>query len=170
VAAELAVPDRGEQRQHLGSLRVALATSATRRVGGMRADVAAERRSLETFRPAAYLAAERERIGLLLDRATRGLRARVAGDRAQLARHRDRLPAVLRARTSVARAALERSAAGLAALDPFATLERGYAIVRATDGRVVVDAATRRPGDRLDVRLARGALDVSVHGVRDSAS
>ena len=74
----------------------------------------------------------------------------------------------MEARTALARAALNRSAAGLATLDPFATLERGYAIVRAPDGRVVVDATSRQPGDRLEVHLARGALDVSVQGVRDS--
>ena len=76
--------------------------------------------------------------------------------------------ALLRARVATARAVLTRSAAGLAALDPDATLERGYAIVRSADGRVIVDAATRAVGDRLEVRLARGGLDVSVETVRDS--
>lgn len=170
VAAELVVPDRAEQRQHLATLRSALGTSARRRLATTRASLGSERRSLETFRPRAYLAAERERIGLLLDRATRALAGQVAGHRALLARRGDRLPALLRARTAEARTALERSAAGLAALDPFATLERGYAIVRTPDGRVVVDAAGRHAGDRLEVRLARGLLDVSVDGVRDSAS
>jgi exodeoxyribonuclease VII large subunit len=61
-------------------------------------------------------------------------------------------------------------ATGLDALNPFATLERGYAIVRTTDGRVVVDAKRQRVGDRLEVHLAKGALDVSVDGVRDSGS
>ena len=55
--------------------------------------LAAERRSLETFRPAAYLAGERERVGLLLDRATRAMHSRTAADRALLARRGDRLPA-----------------------------------------------------------------------------
>jgi exodeoxyribonuclease VII large subunit len=170
VAAELVVPDRDEQRRHLGVARAALAASAARRMTGARGSLAAERRSLETFRPAAYLAAERERIGLLHDRATRAMRARLAADRAVLARQADRSISLLRARAAVARAALTRSGAGLAALDPFATLERGYAIVRASDGRVVVDAASRTVGDRLDVRLARGGLDVSVEAVRDSAT
>jgi exodeoxyribonuclease VII large subunit len=168
VAAELVVPDRAEQRQHLRSLQAALATSATRRLASTRASLETERRSLEQFRPGAYLAAERERIGLLLDRATRALRSRLASDGALLARSADRLPALVGARTALARATLTRSAAGLAALDPFATLERGYAIVRTPEGRVVVDAAAQAVGDRLEVRLARGALDVSVAGVRDS--
>ena len=170
VAAELVVPDRVEQRQHLRSLRAAMAISAARRMGSTRASLESERRSLETFRPTAYLAAERERIGLLLDRASRALRGRMAGDRALLARRADRCLALLQGRVAQARTALTHSAGGLAALDPYATLERGYAIVRAPDGRVVVDAASRRVGDRLEVRVARGALDVSVDVVRDSGS
>ena len=170
VAAELAVPDRAEQRQHLGALGAALATSAQRRIRATRADLDGERRALETFRPAAYLAAERERVGLLLDRATRALEARLEGSRAVLARSGDRLPALLEARTAQARAELTRSEAGLAALDPFATLERGYAIVRASDGHVVTEAAAETVGSRLEVQLAKGALDVSVESVRDSGS
>ena len=168
VAAELAVPDRAAQRQQLRALETALAVGARRRLGSTRSALEAERRALETFRPGAYLATERERVGLLLDRATRAFMSRLSADRSALARDGERLPALLRARTAAARADLTSSATGLAALDPFATLERGYAIVRGPDGRVVVDAASRSPGDRLDVRLARGALDVSVDTVRDS--
>ena len=142
-----------EQRQHLRSLRGCPGHLRQPPTGehtrpAWRPSGAAWRQ----FRPGAYLAAERERIGLLLDRATRALRARLAADRATLARSADRLPALVGARTALARATLTRSAAGLAALDPFATLERGYAIVR-TPGR------TRRGGCRLPVgrRSARGA-------------
>jgi exodeoxyribonuclease VII large subunit len=170
VAAELAVPDGAEQRQHLHALRGRLASDVTRGLGARRASLDAERRSLETFRPAAYLAAERERVGLLLDRATRAIRGRTAADRAVLAGRADRLPGLMRGRLADGRAAVTRSAAALAALDPYATLDRGYAIVRAPDGRIVMDATSRRPGDRLAVTLARGALDVSVDGVRDSAT
>jgi exodeoxyribonuclease VII large subunit len=170
VAAEIVVPDRAEQRQHLRAHMDRLGRDATRRIGGTRAVLAAERRSLETFRPAAYLAMERERVGLLLDRATRAARARTAGDRAVLARRADRLTGLVQARLGEARTAVTQSGAALAALDPYATLERGYAIVRSTDGRVVMDAAVPVVGDRLTVTLARGALDVSVDGVRDSAT
>jgi exodeoxyribonuclease VII large subunit len=107
-------------------------------------------------------------MGLLLDRATRALQGRLAAQRAVVARSGDRLPSLLRAGTAAARAELTRSGAGLDALDPFATLERGYAIVRAPDGRVVTDAAQQTVGDTLEVRLAQGGLDVSVDTVRDS--
>lgn len=168
VAAELAVPDRAAQQQQLRALHGALAIGARRRVGTTRATLDAERRALETFRPGAYVVAQRETIGLLLDRATRALQGRLAAGRAVVDRSGDRLPGLLRARTIAARAELTRNTAGLDALNPFATLERGYAIVRTPSGRVVVDGATTKPGDHLEVRLAAGALDVSVDTVRDS--
>jgi exodeoxyribonuclease VII large subunit len=168
VAAELAVPDQAEQVEQLRSLRRSLAAAAERVVSASRAGLESERRALETFRPGAYLAAERERIGLLLDRATRAVRGRLSDGVTTLARSGDRLPVLLRARTSKARAELTRSGAGLAALDPYSTLERGYAIVRESSGRVVTDAATQATGATLEVRLWRGALDVSVDRVRDS--
>ena len=77
---------------------------------------------------------------------------------------------VLQGRLARARTDLARSAATLGALSPFATLDRGYAIVRDAVGR---HRARRRrrshAGDPLDVRLARGALDVRVERVPDSA-
>ena len=170
VAAELAVPDRAAQLQQLRSLHSAMAIGARRRVGTTRAALDAERRALETFRPGAYVTAQRETIGLLLDRATRALQGRVSSGRSVVDRSGDRLPGLLRARTAAARAELTRNAAGLDALNPFATLERGYAIVRTPDGRVVVDSTQTGAGDLLEVRLAAGALDVSVEAVRDSDS
>jgi exodeoxyribonuclease VII large subunit len=170
VAAELAVPDQAVQRRQLAAVERALASDAGRRLAQARSALTAERRALDAFRPGAYLAAERERVGLLLDRATRALSARLVAQRNALARSGDRLPALLHGRLGQARGELTRYAASLAALDPYATLGRGYAIVRTTTGQVVEDAALRRRGEHLDVRLARGALDVIVDSVRDSGT
>jgi exodeoxyribonuclease VII large subunit len=164
------VPDRSAQAQQLRALGEVLATGARRQLTNAQARVEGERRALESVKPEAQLAAQRESVGLLLDRATRAALARLGRDRATLDRGADRLRPLLLGRTATARAALTRYSAGLDALDPFATLERGYAIVRRPDGHVVVDAATQRAGDSLEVRLARGALDVSVDGVRDSSA
>ncbi|CAN5849790.1 exodeoxyribonuclease VII large subunit [soil metagenome] len=168
VAAELAVPDRLEQADQLAALRGALRAATARRVGEAGSALETERRALERSRPAAYLAAERERAGLLLDRATRALEARLAAERIGLVHLNTRLPTLLASRTQRARALLDRSRDSLAALSPFATLERGYAIVRDPTGRVVTSAATQATGASLDVHLAEGALDVLVERVRDS--
>ena len=169
VAAELAVPARSDQEARLAVLGGRLLDAGQRAIAGPRATLDAERRALDGFRPAAYLAAERERIGLLLDRATRATDGRLAAERSRLTRLDDRLPLLLQGRLARARTDLRSASAGLNALSPYATLERGYAIVRDADGRVVRSAAVATPGQSLAVTLHDGALDVRVEVVRDSA-
>jgi exodeoxyribonuclease VII large subunit len=52
--------------------------------------------------------------------------------------------------------AVGRIKGSLAALNPEATLARGYSIVRDAEGRVVIDSNQLRPGDNVDLRFARG--------------
>lgn len=75
----------------------------------------------------------------------------------------------LRLRLTRARPALEtlatrlaRLSAGLAALSPQATLARGYAIVRDSQGRLVRDAATLAADARLELRFAKGGAEAVV--------
>lgn len=53
----------------------------------------------------------------------------------------------------------------LDALDPVRVLERGFAIVRADDGRVVRDVTSLQPGSALDVQLANGRVSVTVTSI-----
>jgi exodeoxyribonuclease VII large subunit len=168
VAAELAVPSRSDQALALRVLGGRLAAATARAIATPRQALETERRALESFRPTAYLAAERERIGLLLDRATRAIEVKLEAERGLLGRAEERLPLLLDGRLGRARTDLDRQWAGLSALSPFATLERGYAIVRHGNGAIVRDAMATAPGDPLDVRLARGRLDARVERVRDS--
>ena len=170
VAAEISVPSRDEQRARLRTMRGRLDTSMVRALTMERGTLDGERRALEALRPSAVLAQERERVGLLLDRAARALAGRLAADRALLARRGDRLPLLVEGRLVRARTDLHAATGSLAALSPYATLERGYAIVRSPHGAIARDAADHAPGDPLEVRLARGGLDVRVERVRDSAS
>jgi exodeoxyribonuclease VII large subunit len=63
------------------------------------------------------------------------------------------------------RASLDVAAARLTALSPRATLERGYAIVRA-GGDLIRDATAVAAGERIDVELASGGLGAVVEEVR----
>jgi exodeoxyribonuclease VII large subunit len=170
VAAELAVPSRDEQGAHLAALRGGLLRAGGRSLLTKRSALEAERRALDALRPGALLAAERERIGLLLDRGTRAIQRRLSIGGTALARGREQLPLLAISRTLRATNDLRSAARALGALSPFATLERGYAIVRRADGSIVRAATDQHEGDQLDVRLARGGLDVRVERVRDSAS
>jgi exodeoxyribonuclease VII large subunit len=170
VAAELAVPDASEQAQVVRGLGMRLATDASRILATARTTLDAERRALDASRPAAVLAGERERVGLLLDRATRAVDRLLADDQGRLDQLGDRLPRPLTTRLARDHVAIEGAAATLAALGPWATLERGYAIVRDGSGAIVRDATGLSPDDPIDVRLAHGSVDARVEAVRDSGA
>ena len=57
---------------------------------------------------------------------------------------------------------LSISAAKLTALNPVATLARGYSICLRQNGEVISDASLAEEGENLDVRLSRGALICTV--------
>lgn len=63
-----------------------------------------------------------------------------------------------------AAARFERAAARLSLLSPYAVLDRGYALVTASDGSVVKDAGQVAAGDELQVKLHRGELKVTAKG------
>ncbi len=163
AAAEIVVPDRLEMAGALRRAADRLATATERRLATAARDVAVERRALDRVSPTARLAAGREQVGLLFDRATRAVEARVSRERLRLTAASSALPRHTAARVAAARAAVEASAAALAVLGPNATLERGYAIVRrAPDGSIVRDPADAPGGSPLRIRLARGEIAATV--------
>jgi exodeoxyribonuclease VII large subunit len=113
--------------------------------------------------PAARLAASREQVGLLFDRATRALTARLARDRLVLTRDRELLPRLGQSRVAAARARLDSAAAALGVLGPQATLDRGYAIARRRDSGAIVRTPAEAPaGTVLRLTVALGELDATV--------
>ena len=105
----------------------------------------------------AGLTRSRERLGS-------GLRRLVERDRERLGRTRERLHGAPRLLLERRRAALNATDGRLRTLSPRATVDRGYAIVRA-NGAVLVDASAVSTGDALDVELARGSLGARVEDV-----
>ena len=180
AAAEIVVPDRMEAFGGVRVLGRRLDASASARVRNASREVAGERRALDRLGPGAQLASARERVGLLVDRATRAINDRIvvdrqavgrlgprldsilpgrlARDRAQLDRF-ERMDGLVGRRVARARSALDSSAAALHVLGPQATLERGYAIARrAADGLIVRDPVEAPPGTRLTIRIAHGEI------------
>ncbi|MEA2621714.1 MAG: exodeoxyribonuclease large subunit, partial [Chloroflexota bacterium] len=98
VAAELVVPVRAEELARVRQIRQALDARMVTTLLAAGRTLETERRALDGFRPSAYLAAERERVGLLLDRGARAIQARMEADRARLTRSGDRLPMLLQGR------------------------------------------------------------------------
>jgi len=163
AAAEIVVPDRLEMAGALRRAADRLATATERRLATAARDLAIERRALDRASPAARLAAAREQVGLLFDRATRAVGARLAQERMRLATASSALPRYAAARVAAARSALDASAAALAVLGPNATLERGYAIVRrGPDGAIVRGPSDAPAGSPLRIRVARGEIAATV--------
>ncbi len=189
AAAEIVVPDRLEMAGALRRAADRLGAATERRLAAAARDLVVERRALDRVSPAARLAAAREQVGLLFDRATRAVTARLARERLQLdaaaaalPRHSAArlaaarsaldasaaaLPRYTATRVAAARSALDASAAALAVLGPAATLERGYAIVRRTsDASIVREPSAAPAGTGLSIRVAHGEIAATVDGER----
>jgi len=142
MAGKLVVPELSTLLEQLERSRDALARSVRRTLGR---DAQRLDRTAERLRAAPRRALERE--GGRVERARERLR---------------RAPALALERK---RAALEATAGKLVALSPRATLNRGYAIVRA-GSRLVTAGSDVEPGVRVDVQLAEGGFGARVEDVQ----
>lgn len=187
AAAELLVPDALALRRHLGQLAQRLRLLQGRRLQAQTQRLDHLFARLQAQRPQARLARDRERLTQLHRRLHAALRERVRDremrlDRLHarlLAQHpRQRLQLLQRRlaererslqqcmghRLERARLTLRQSARALQAVSPLATLERGYAIVFDSEGRVLRAAKDAPPGTPLRARLAEGELALKVTG------
>jgi exodeoxyribonuclease VII large subunit len=184
-AAELASPERAELRTRLDLLagrlhrritrdletRLQLLDYLTRRLvhPGRRLD--AQTALLVQLRARLALAAERSlergrwRVRDLADRAVRGLPA-LAPMEARIAGLAQRMRAAALHGSAQRTARLESLVQNLAHLDPRAVLERGYAIVRDGEGRIVRRSAGLARGDPLDLTFAEGGANARVEQTR----
>jgi exodeoxyribonuclease VII large subunit len=133
-AAKRIVPDLAAELHELGGLRGRTRTSIRRRL----------------VREAELMAGLPERL-----RAT--LQTRIERDRGDADALRDRARRRIAGLVDSAGTDLAHVRARLRSLSPQSTLERGYAVVRRRDGRVVQDAADAC--GELRIRVARGEFD-----------
>jgi exodeoxyribonuclease VII large subunit len=145
-AGKRVVPDVAEEQQRVVALRRTAWRAVAQRVE----------------REQAFLDAARSRP--VLASPEREVERRAAEVTAYTDRARRVLANCLEQESRDVAAALAR----VTALSPKATLDRGYAVVQRPDGSVLRDAAGAASGDLLTVRLAEGALDVTVSAARAS--
>ena len=171
AAAELVVPDRAEWLAAFRRAGERTAAATGRILEATRRELAAERRILDRLDPRAQLTADRERVGLLLDRAVRIAESATARRRAALETVAAAAPRPLLTRLGTARSTLDAAASALAVLDPQATLVRGYAIVRrAADERILRGPDEAPAGTALAIRLAWGELAATAGPGRTGAT
>src|SRR5918999_451879 len=138
AAAELATPDISQLPTIVNRLRDRAGAALHGQAASRRSFLEAESRALMRLAP--DIGAARQRSADLLDRGWRSVVDRIERRRLALDAARD----------------------ALRTLSPAATLERGYAVARTADGRIVHDAATLNAGDPLQVIVARGSADTRV--------
>ena len=138
AAAELIAPDRGEEGARLARLREGLGRALGERALGAR------------------LALDRARDRLL------GAGPDVAEERLRLDEQARRARGAMRSRVGEARPRLAGVQGRLAALDPAATLARGYAIVEDAGGRVRGRIGLLAAGDEVRLRLSDGSARAQV--------
>ncbi len=142
AAAELATPDGTQFGAIIGRLRDRASGALLGWAGQRRRLLDSELRALSGLAP--DIDAARQRTADLVDRGGRAVDDQV--------RRRRML--------------LTASGDSLRTLSPAATLERGYAVARTADGRIVRDATEVAAGDALRVIVARGSADTRVERTR----
>ncbi|MEY3990548.1 MAG: hypothetical protein RI985_1629 [Chloroflexota bacterium] len=142
AAATAAVPDRAELMQHLANLRYTLDVHMANTCTAleMRVDDASAR--LQRAAPANRIATVQQQLDYAHQRLDRAIDQRMRNANNQLAQYRT----------------------VLAALDPTAILQRGYAIVRDEHGAIVRSVQTVQPQQPISIQLHDGTVDATTKG------
>ena len=141
-AGKRIVPDVTAERAAVDEARRRLRAALDARLGSEAATIAQLRARPALAEPERLLRERAEQAAALRERARRATSARLTHAVQDVAHLRDRVRA----------------------LSPAATLERGYAVVRHADGRIVRAAAEVAAGDPIDVLVADGRFAAEVSG------
>lgn len=142
-AAVLATPDAADLRAALGSKLLHIDSAVAALLISNRRDCTDLEMRLARLSPQRKVQEDRQRLDELTERALRGL---AAGHRLRRAR-------------------VDGLASRLQALSPLAVLQRGYAVVRGPDGRILQSVQQVKPGDVIAARLKDGELSAQVQQV-----
>ncbi len=154
----------GRAAQDLDRCSVALHARGERAIARGKSELHVLAHRLAGLHPRAQILRHRAELGEL-ERRLAGVHPgpRLARARRELDALAHRAELAARSDVDASRSELARIGAQLAALSPLAVLDRGYAMV-AKGGELLRDPAQVSAGDTLEVRLARGKLEVVVKG------
>jgi exodeoxyribonuclease VII large subunit len=95
------------------------------------------------------------------------LRLVLSGMKKELDSRTTALVAVTRNVLLLHRVRAERLQTALESLSPLAILDRGYALIFDSEGKLLKDSSHVKPGDEISARLAHGQIQASVTGKQD---
>ncbi|MBI3536292.1 MAG: exodeoxyribonuclease VII large subunit [Chloroflexi bacterium] len=146
VAAELVAPEARELRASVRAARIRIAQIARERIGDARVNLARQIYALRRNSPRARVENDRQRV----DELSRRIAASIAS----------RLAASIASSLELRREELNGATRQLSALNPDATLARGYAIVREKkSGRVVKKKSQVAGRKEIRVRVSDGEFE-----------
>jgi exodeoxyribonuclease VII large subunit len=162
AAAELVAPAREVWLADLAATQDRLQRVARRRLdaAAQRLDAAAARLG----RPSGRVGAQHQRLERQAQRLRYALLARLARERAGLEAIARSLQQAAPQQIAERAQRLARAGLRLNDLDPRRVLERGYALLTQSDGRVLAHVAQVSPGQKVQARLADGRVDLTVVG------
>ncbi len=161
-AAELAVPDREDWLYAVNALSRRVMRFGTDSVEDLSQTLDWLARRLVQTSPQATLERSSAALGYLQQRLEAAVRRQLASAHYRLGLVQPALSAAAERRVSNAGHRLALAARSLNAVSPLATLDRGYAIVEDSDGRVLTDAADVQTDTEIRARLANGELRATV--------
>lgn len=168
AAAELAVPNLEEVRNHLQHLQQRLRLALVQKVERKKEHLARLNQSLTSARLVERLMREEQRLDHLLDKLQRYpalLAERLEQKRQQL---HTRLVERMQKRLDKETHQLELLLRQLDALSPLKVMQRGYALVKDRQGELVISVQGIQPGDRLNIHLRDGKVHTIVHSVEQA--
>jgi exodeoxyribonuclease VII large subunit len=186
AAAEMLSPDQREWQQRLAQAEANLVRLIRQKLASAATELEHLRKRLK--HPGAQLREQAQRLDDLEQRLVLAQRNQLQRRRAELSLLESRLlaasprprlkqlqqeteqlqrrmEAAISHRLQQANERLAHLAHMLESLSPLGTLQRGYAIITDSDGRVVTDAEVVRQGDAVQARLAKGRLNLTVDSV-----
>ena len=116
------------------------------------------------------VAEQRHLVASLRSRARQAVHREIDRERQHIDSSRQRARRTVVQRVDRGRNDIGHLVARLRALSPAATLDRGYAVVIDERGGIVRDAEAVRPGEHLNVRVARGGFSVTVDNLPPTLS
>lgn len=163
AAAEMVSPDTIEMLESLEQISVRLYQKLGHCLDALKATWAVLSHRISLSDPRRRLQQQMQRLDDLQQRLlTLSPATQIRLEQRLLDQHRQTLRTRLREHLQNARARHEQWTSLLNSFSPRAVLERGYAIVQTTDGRIVIKAASVKTGTRLNIILAQGELTAAV--------
>ena len=162
AAVELIVPDQAELSRQINEFQIRLERSTKAYISSARTELSNINNRIVPAHRIDAINRFYQTIDRLEIQSHREIERRLINARDELERFAAPLTQLVAQRLSASAEKWNVASARLAALNPIATLARGYSVCQSKTGEVITDASQTEDGDELDVRLSRGALTCEV--------